>query len=691
MEDVKNVLKTIDTMQSEGASVADIGRFAKSTGYDLPALSEAFKTYKKTGEVEIAGAGTSLLQGLTFGFSEEIGGIAAAVTGGDYDEYVKAQRNKMKLYQQQNPIISTVFEVVGSLPTMLIPGVNVAKGVTGATKMATAVRSAATAGGQGALYGFGTGEGFEGSVENALSTGAVSAGVGAALSPLTRLTASTRMRQSLTPEQEAVEQITKRVSPETVDAFQSPSFQQQAGMALADTGDEAARYLRGIRGLDSQASQLIDETLDSRWQGQYQRVTKLINGAFDNDPQLAKAMSGDLKQMKDTAGLAYTKLYNDFIDLKSDSVGRVIKADDTLRDYWDEALGFAIKEARKDPVKLKALQSLPKSSDITPDTPLPMEVLDKVKKYLDDDIGRALRGTDNKAGSRFRALNATKQEYLELLDGATDNAYAKVRNNFADPARMEDALELGKSATKRNVSADEIRQQLQQYNPQEAKAYMAGVLQSIYSTINTTGFSRDVLKNLVGTPEMTAKLRALMPNEAAWKRFQAAMANEAKQIRTKRLVSGGSNTADKLTDINAAESLLDDAVSLAFDPSLGAVSGTAMARVSKFAQDFVRKIASNAETRSLQAKMLLETDPEAKRKLAMQITEARRALADRALESSKRGAATATVAGDVAGIAASDVESEPLRITVTKPLPNQQAKESPYRAMISIRALMCLA
>ena len=665
MEDVKKVLDTVDSMQKSGATQAEVGRYAKSTGYDLPALAQAFKTYKETGEVDITGAGTSLLQGLTFGLSDEIGGVIDAATGGDYDAYVTKERNRMKLYQQQNPVISAAFEVAGSLPLMLVPGAAIAKGATGASKMATAMKAAAVSGAEGALYGFGTGEGTEGSLKNAVTTGALSGAVGAAVSPLTRAASSYKMSKALTPEQQAVEELGKRISPEAVDTLATPQFAQQAGTALVDTGDEAARYLRGIRGLDSQASQIIDETLDTRWRNQYSRVTKLIDEAFDSDPQLAKAMSGDLQQMKDSAGLAYKKLYTDFIDLKDPTVASIIRNDDMLRNNWDDAVKYALKES-KDPAKTAALKSLPKAKDLTDSTPLPMEILDSVKKFVDDDIAVARRATDSRAAARQRALFSIKSEFVDNVDAATNGAYAKVRNNFAQPAQMEEALLLGKTAMAKKMSSEEIRQQLLQYSPQEAKAYMAGVLQDIYGTINNTGYSRDVLTTLIGTPEMTAKLKALMPNEAMWKRFKAAVENEARQVRSKRLVSGGSNTADKMEDIAKADSLLDDAVAIAFDPTLASVNAGVMARVTKFAQDFVKRITSNAETRSLQAKMLLETDPVKKKQLADKIIQARKDLAKRAEAASSKGASTASVIGGEAGVLGSEPEDQPLMIRVTE-------------------------
>lgn len=650
-ESVESVLKTIDSMQKEGASAQDVGQFVHDTGYDPKALSQAFKTYKETGEIDIAGGGTSFLQGLTFGFSEELGGLVEMATGGNYDEYVTRQRNKMKLYQKQNPVISSAFEVLGTIPTMLLPAGWIAKTGQATTKVATAVRGGAAAGIEGAVYGAGTGEGVDGKLAGATETGLLSAVVGAPVALGGRALSQRLARGKLTPEQQAVESLTKRLSPETMAAVETPKV-AQAGVALADVGDEPARYLRGIRAADSQASQFIDETLTNRWKDQYKRVTNLVNDAFDSDPELAKAMKDGIKDMKDAAGLAYGKLYNDFLDLTDEGIGNSIKNDKLLSSYWDEATKAIAQEAadRGDQVKALAFKELPKAAEITADTKLPLEVLDNIKKYVGDDITRAARSNDVKAGQLQRGLIAKQRNFVAQIDDVTDNAYAVTRSNFAEPAKMEEALELGRGAMRKGMTADEIRAQIADYTGQEAKAYMAGVMTSINNTIRNTGFSNDVLRNLVNTPEMVAKLKAMMPNEAAWKRFSAAIENEARQVRTKNLVMGGSNTADKLQDVKGVDTLLDDAINIMTDPTGIDASATMMRRINQFAKNLVERIRSSSNERSLHAQMLLETDPIKKKELATAVKEARERLAQRAMQSQRTGAAVGATVGAKAGM-----------------------------------------
>jgi hypothetical protein len=111
-------------------------------------------------------------QGLSFGFGDE---IEAYLRKGDgtYEEKLAEIRSAMGQFAEQNPNTALGAEIVGSLPTALLGGAGLARvGVTGAAKIA---------GTQGAVYGFGAGEG--GATERAKSAvlgGAVGAGVGKA-------------------------------------------------------------------------------------------------------------------------------------------------------------------------------------------------------------------------------------------------------------------------------------------------------------------------------------------------------------------------------------------------------------------------------------------------------------------------------------------------------------------------------
>ena len=115
-----------------------------------------------------AGLARAGLQGLSFGFADE---IEAFLRKGDmpYEEKLAQVRQAIDQFSEQNPGTALTAEIVGSLPTALLGGAGLARaGVTGAAKVA---------GLEGALYGFGAGEG--GATERVKSA-AIGGTVGAA-------------------------------------------------------------------------------------------------------------------------------------------------------------------------------------------------------------------------------------------------------------------------------------------------------------------------------------------------------------------------------------------------------------------------------------------------------------------------------------------------------------------------------
>ena len=151
-----------------------------------------------------SGYGTGLAravgQGLSFGFGDE---IEAFLKKGDgtYEEKLAEIRSAMAQFAEQNPNTALGAELIGSVPTALLGGAGLARaGVTGAAKVA---------GLEGALYGFGAGEGSAAErAKSAVVGGAVGAGVGKAsdvLFPRVTEAAKAMMKEGvrLTPAQRA--------------------------------------------------------------------------------------------------------------------------------------------------------------------------------------------------------------------------------------------------------------------------------------------------------------------------------------------------------------------------------------------------------------------------------------------------------------------------------------------------------
>lgn len=120
-------------------------------------LDEYFTRRERRESAVEKGRGRAIAQGLTLGFADEIEAAADAMTSDQlYSERIKEIRQEQADYAFMNPGEALALEAVGALPT----GVGLAGGLTKA-----GVKSIAKQGGiEGAVYGVGSGESFEGRV-----------------------------------------------------------------------------------------------------------------------------------------------------------------------------------------------------------------------------------------------------------------------------------------------------------------------------------------------------------------------------------------------------------------------------------------------------------------------------------------------------------------------------------------------
>jgi hypothetical protein len=141
----------------------------------------------RTKEELVQGRTETLGQGLTFGYSDELGAglqsALAALSGGDasetYDTALKENRGIYDRAQADEPVASKVIEAVGSIPTAVVPVGGAARGAGLASKLFSMAKAAAPL---GALSGAGHSKAEAGSAELAgdVVTGA---GTAAALAP----------------------------------------------------------------------------------------------------------------------------------------------------------------------------------------------------------------------------------------------------------------------------------------------------------------------------------------------------------------------------------------------------------------------------------------------------------------------------------------------------------------------------
>ena len=175
-----------DSIKLSPAGFGQMVNFAESAGYTPTTES---------GQAQPVGSATgaprAALQGMTFGFGDEIvGGMAGGITaagnvirgqpadlGGEMQRFTEQERQRIGQFRQESPVTAIGSELAGAVASSIV-----APPVRALQALAPVTRAAVTGGGTGALYGFGTGEGGVAErAQNAVEVGIPSALFGGAL------------------------------------------------------------------------------------------------------------------------------------------------------------------------------------------------------------------------------------------------------------------------------------------------------------------------------------------------------------------------------------------------------------------------------------------------------------------------------------------------------------------------------
>lgn len=131
------------------------------------------------------GIARAALQGVTFGGGDELAaGLKAAVNPSNfnkvYDQTLNRARTRADQFREESPVTSTVAEIGGALPTALFPMGALGRAAQGGSAATRALAGGAIGAGQGATYGFNSGEdGFENRATDAVTGAAIGGFLGA--------------------------------------------------------------------------------------------------------------------------------------------------------------------------------------------------------------------------------------------------------------------------------------------------------------------------------------------------------------------------------------------------------------------------------------------------------------------------------------------------------------------------------
>ena len=432
------------------------------------------------------GMARSYLQGGTFGFGDELvaagkAGLDSTIRGDNfsdaYDVRRTQERSKLKQFREDNSVAAYGTEIVGALPTALLPQANLMRvqqgskyGVQGAIRTPMFKNKYLQAPGigtlQGGVYGFGQGEG--GALDQAKSTGmgaALGGTFGLAGVPVSKGIANLAERY-------ATRQAAKKAN------LSGPAYQildraLQAddalygagakriedageGAMLADAGSGAQRLLDTAIVESPPAARLVTEAVERRATEAGRKINTALDDTLGAPVGTNLAARNIAEGTRQARADAYELAYSKPINYASDA-GRNIEA--TLARVPDRVMDAAIAKANERMVA-KGLQNQQILANIADDGKVTFKEMPNVQQL--DQIKRVLGEMGAEAIDTFGRKTSDGTMYSNLareIKNATSNAvreYGVAVRLGGDKIERDTALRLGTEILKSNVTRENV-------------------------------------------------------------------------------------------------------------------------------------------------------------------------------------------------------------------------------------------
>lgn len=656
-------------------------------------MTDALAKTKAAPQVSgLESAGRGALQGVTFGFGDELyagaKGAVAKLKGGNfgdtYNQEVEAVRKNNAAAAEANPGLYMAGEIgsafalpfgVGSLAVrganagakLLNPARTLAAGAATPTNVinsaagigARSLQSAKTGAAFGAVQGFGTAEGGEGNLLQQAGNRAISALPSAAVGGLAGLalpgvidagaavarSVTNPIRAAMNPQQMAQTKVAEALMRDAPQGMAVDAAVSRAGSRLrdaqavkpdailADVGGQNTRdLLRSASNMPSQGAEKLRNTLDRRQGFQWSRIERDLADTLADGDKFGRALSNVEDSLSKMGSREFKAAYAQPWNVRpNDPLAQFL----ANRPYVQELMQRTSKNVEgmtgQDPAKLS-----------------PWEFLHRVKMQMDKEIGRLKRGQQQPGdGWDLRDMAMLKREMVDLM-GKANPGFKKAMDNYGDVAGVRTALEEGADEFKK-ASAGEITKKLAGMNRVERSMYRLGAARSLFNDIEKGNITRDRTEALFSSPEISKKLGALFDSREGLRGFQKRLILEARMADTRKAVQGNSTTAKQLAQGDEAGQVA--APIEAMRTGIDAISGRfgpVINYLSRQAQRFngMTPSVANEVIKSMMAKGTLGTEQElvAAMEKAAKSPEVRAQLVQKVLSGIAAGTSAATTA-----------------------------------------------
>lgn len=504
------------------------------------------------------GIGRALLQGLTFGFGDEIeAGLRSAVGPETYRETRDQIRRDQAAFKQEHPVIGTAAEIGGGLGSAL-PGVG--KGLATAKGMLPkAVELAKVGAAYGAVGGAGTAEGglksravgaIKGAAIGAPATVAIG-GLIAGAGKLGQLGAHAFGRTTKAGREEyALAQLAKvfedagltpdEVAAQVAERRAAGDADLVLGQFLGRSGQQA---LKASTTMPSEAKNAAFEALDQVKQGASGRLLAATERATGLQQQNLEEVAADLvKQQRIKAKPLY------------DAVEQIGPIELTSKKA-DEALGYLMRKMptlTDDVMKFAVEEKIPLETLVDDAGNLSPKYYDLLKKRLDATLyGKSRGGADEVAWVKMnrRGIMQARQDLLDGVDeaikaatGQPTSVYAEARAAWQGDEEAKRALQLGRKAFSGSRTTDQIKAELAAMTDGERELYRTAALDAYRTKLaNRTTSPVPLLRK---NQALRDRLRVIFGD--AMESVEQQIASEGQKLDFANALHG-SDTAERLT------------------------------------------------------------------------------------------------------------------------------------------------
>jgi hypothetical protein len=655
----EDTFKTIDRLAEQNAPDEQINDVIRNSGIPDDAFVDAYQRYLDAGGIVDFGAGRSLLQGLTFGFADELEAIlpsGVTAPGETYEQRLGQIRAGQTAFEGREPGTAMAMEALGALPTLALPVGIAARGLQAGAGMAGTMGRAALAGaGEGALGGFGRGEGATDRMQRAGIEGALGGALGSA-APLAAGGIARLFRGGRGAEQQTVERLTQAFPEAEMPRIRG---EVEARIAAGETGEmmpetltdiagmAAQRQLRGVRGASPEVSAQTDPFLRGRTETQAQRLQQQLEQGAGINPEESDLLKALISRQERAAADAYEELRRKYPEIEISDM-RTLFNSPAIRNNYQTVLNTMANRAAAGDVDPRVLETIPSYDEFIEairrgdSVSVPFDFLERMKRRISSEARQAkVRGDTETAGELGDLARALTQRIDERAP-----EYRQARELFAGPAEVQDALSEGEKFLQQTPAS--VESLLNELTGSEKRAYVTGAVSSLGRMIENTRDRADLVQKLFGTPANRRRLAVLMggENSPQFRAFEESIKREARMVETRGIVSQGSQTAAFMRDIERQGMPIDTAVELLVNPT--SIANPSM--IGQMLAAVVNKIAGpSGDVAGRVGQRLLETDPRRQMQTLLDVENARRQAA--------RSAQTIQRAGVLGGAAAGAVPS----------------------------------